>query len=195
MTANTANRSIKARAKATPSRIQENINNPQAIVKREIVANNLLHIAETEGLSLSDLPSGQVSVPLNLWLEHKSQISERDGLTAVQIGSDEDPADIADDLHKIDIIVLTFVSHVDGRGYSHAQALRERYNYIGQIRAIGDVKFDQLGFLARVGCDAFELPESENYDAALRAFSEFSEVYQPSSDKARLIFSRRRAVH
>ena len=36
---------------------------------------------------------------------------------------------------------------------------------------------------------------SHDHEAALRAFTEFSEVYQPSADAAGLIFSRRRAVH
>lgn len=196
MTTNTtANRAIKARAKATSSRIQANIQNARAIVDQTIVSNNFLHIAETQELSISDLPAGQLSVPLNLWLENKAAIKAREGNVAVQIGADEDPLDLLDDLGQIDIIVLPFVSHVDGRGYSHAHKLRTRYAFEGEIRAIGDVKFDQLGFLTRAGCNAFELPESENLETALRAFSEFSEVYQPATDNARLIFSRRRSVH
>jgi len=87
------------------------------------------------------------------------------------------------------------VTHVDGRSYSHAYKLRKRFNFTGEIRAIGDVKFDQLAFLTRTGCTAFELPEGENLETALRAFKEVSDVYQPSTDGAGLIFSRRRAVH
>ena len=86
------------------------------------------------------------------------------------------------------MVVLPFVSHADGRPYRMAYKLRTRYSFSGQIRAVGDVKFDQLDFLTRVGCDAFELPESEDLQAALRAFSEFSEVYQPAADQRRLIF-------
>lgn len=186
---------LKARTKANPSRLQNDIKSPQAIVEQKVIDNDLLHIAESEELSFDSLPDGDVSVPLAFWLEHKATLVARNGLVAVQIGSDQDPADLLGDLNNIKVIVLPFVAHVDGRGYSHAQKLRQRYNYKGQIRAIGDVKFDQLGFLSRVGVDAFELPESEDYQTALRAFSEFSEVYQPSSDNARLIFSRRRAVH
>ncbi|RBP53736.1 DUF934 domain-containing protein [Arenicella xantha] len=190
-----ANRSIKARPKATPDRIQENIQTAQAILDHAIVDNDLLHIAETEELTIGDLPEGNISVPLNLWLENKDDLKRRSGVLAVQIAADEDPADLIDDLADISMIVLPFVSHVDGRSYTHASTLRKRYNYTGEIRAIGDVKFDQLGFLTRVGCNAFELPESENLSTALRAFSEFSEVYQPSADQSRLIFSRRRAIH
>ncbi len=190
-----ADRSKKARPKATPSRIQNNIHSEQAIVDQQIVDNDILHVAETEELTANDLPEGQISVPLNLWLEEKDAIKARGHRIAVQIGVDEHPEELVDDLHDIDLIVLPFANHVDGQSYSHAYKLRTRFGFEGEIRAIGDVKFDQLGFLTRVGCNAFELPETENLLTALRAFGEFSEAYQPSADGARNIFSRRRALH
>lgn len=190
-----ADRSKKARPKATPSRIQNNIESDKAIVDQAIVENAMIHVAETEELTAADLPKSQVSVPLNLWLEEKDAIRSRDGQVAVQIGVDEEPEDLVGDLNDIDVIVLPFVNHVDGQSYSHAYKLRTRFGFKGEIRAIGDVKFDQLGFLTRVGCNAFELPETENLETALRAFGEFSEVYQPSADAGRSIFSRRRAIH
>ena len=188
-------KNLKARAKKTPSRIESNIVSSHAIVDQKIVDNAITHVAEADDLVVANLPAGDVSVPLNLWLEYRDQLRSRGGVTAVQIASDEDPADLRNDLSNIDIIVLPFVAQVDGRGYSHAHLLRERFGYTGEIRAIGDVKFDQLGFLTRAGCNAFELPDTENYQTALRAFSEFSEFYQPAADQARLIFSRRRTVH
>lgn len=190
-----ANRSKKIRPKATPSRIQNNIETKQAIVDKAIVDNSFLHIAETENLTASELPKGLISVPLNLWLEDKNAILKRGEKVAVQIAADEHPEDIADSLTDVDVVVLPFVNHVDGQSYSHAYKLRTRFKFTGEIRAIGDVKFDQLDFLSRAGCNAFELPESENLETALRAFNEFSEVYQPSGDNGRSIFSRRRAVH
>jgi len=188
-------KNLKARPKATPSRIQSNIANDKVIIDKLIGNNNIVHIAETTELSIADLPEGNISVPLNLWLDHKDDIIARDGAIAVQIAADENAEDLVDDLDKIDIIVLPMVSHVDGRSYTHAYKLRTRFDYQGQIRAVGDVKFDQLGFLTRCGCDAFELPEGENIETALRAFKEFSDVYQPSADHGRLIYSRRRAIH
>lgn len=192
---NIPNRAKKARPKATPSRIQQDVKSAQAIVNQTIVDNAIVHVAETEELTVADLPNTQVSVPLNLWLEEKDAIKARPGEVAVQIGVDEHPEDLVDDLDHIDMIILPFVNHVDGQSYSHAYKLRTRYGFKGEIRAVGDVKFDQLGFLSRVGCNAFELPETENLETALRAFDEFSDHYQPSADAARSIFSRRRAVH
>ncbi len=190
-----ANRSIKARAKATPDRIQSDIKNIKAIVNQEIVDSDIHHVAETEDLSVADLPSGDISVPMNMWLDHKSELQARDGHVSVQIAADEFPDDLVSELSEINRIVLPMVTHVDGRSYSHAYKLRKQFEFKGEIRAIGDVKYDQLGFLTRTGCNAFELPESEDLEVALNAFTEMSDVYQPSTDDGRLIFSRRRTVH
>jgi len=190
-----ANRAIKARPKATPDRIQNDIVSAKAIVDQAIIDNTIHHVAETEELTVADLPSGDISVPMNLWLDHKAELQTRAGLVAVQIAADEFPEDFVEEYAEISHIVLPMVAHIDGRSYSHAYKLRTRFNFTGEIRAIGDVKYDQLGFLTRSGCNAFELPEGENLDTALKAFSEMSDVYQPSADGAPLIFSRRRAVH
>jgi uncharacterized protein (DUF934 family) len=191
----TADRAIKARSKASPDRIQNDIRNAHVIKDKAVHNNDFVHVAETEELTVDNLPPGNISVPLNLWLENKEALLERDGITAVQIASDEDPEDLLDDLSTIDMIVLPFVMFVDGRGYSHANNLRLRHNYQGEIRAVGDVHFDHLGFLARVGVNAFELPDGDDHDYALNAFTEFSEVYQPATDGKPLIFSRRRVKH
>lgn len=190
-----ANRSIKARAKASPDRIQEDIVSARAIVDQKIVDNTIHHVAENEDFAVASLPQGDISVPMSLWLEHKAELQARDGLTAVQIAADEFPEDFADQYNDISTIVLPMVAHIDGRSYSHAYKLRTRFDFKGEIRAIGDVKYDQLGFLTRSGCNAFELPASENLETALKAFTEMSDTYQPSADGGALIFSRRRAIH
>ncbi|MBX2849884.1 MAG: DUF934 domain-containing protein [Acidiferrobacterales bacterium] len=188
-------KNLKKRPKAGPSRIQENIQNANVIRDKQVVKNDMLHLAESENLTVANLPTSNVSVPMSFWTEYKTELLARGANIAVQIAADEDPLDIAEDLNEIATIVLPFVTYVDGRSYSHAHKLRTQLSFQGEIRAVGDVHFDQLDFLKRVGCDAFELPDEDNQQAALAAFSEFSEVYQPSADQGRLIFSRRRAIH
>ena len=55
------------------------------------------------------------SVPLEFWLANKDELLARGGTTAVQIAADQSPVDLADDLDKIDCIVLPLVAGVDGQ--------------------------------------------------------------------------------
>jgi len=144
--------------------------------------------------SLRDLPTGKVSVPLAFWLDNEAALKARGDVT-VQINAEDDVADLVADLSDIDTVIIPFRSYVDGRSYSHVYLLRKRHAFKGEIRAVGDVHHDQLNFLARCGVNAFELPEGENLEVAQQAFNSFSQVYQPSADNGRLIFSTRRAVH
>jgi len=150
---------------------------------------------EPERLELQDVPKQKVSVPSAFWQQHKTELLQRNHEIAVQLGAAEFAEDVIDELDDIKTIVLPFESAADGRSYSHAYLLRTRYDFNGQIRAIGDVHYDQLNFLARCGCDAFELPDDEDAERALEAFEIFSEVYQPSADGGNLIFARRRLAH
>lgn len=196
----TANRAIKAKPEALPEYLDEDLRNARVIRrtadgKAEVQNNSMVHLAPSDELSLDALPEGEVSVPLAFWQEHKSALIARDAPVAVQLSGQESEATLAEDLQHIDVIVFTFVNYVDGRSYSKANGLRTRLGFRGELRAVGDVHFDQLGFLARVGVDAFEIPDDEDHEYALRAFTEFSEVYQPAADGQPLIFSRRRVLH
>jgi len=83
---------------------------------------------------------------------------------------------------------------VDGRGYSIARLLRERYGWRGELRAIGDVLRDQLFYLTRCGFDAFELRAGQDAQAALTALADFSEAYQSSVERPQPLFRRRVAI-
>ena len=81
---------------------------------------------------------------------------------------------------RLELIVLRFDSFADGRAFSQARLLRERFGYAGSIRASGEVLRDQLAFMQRCGFDQFELADSEEIDIALAAFSDISRSYQPA---------------
>jgi len=190
-----ANRAIKARGKAALDRIQQNIANSNVIKGGEVRSNEFVHLAESEDLSVDSLPSGDISVPLEFWEAHQDLLRDRDTNVAIQLAADQSVTDIAQYLDQFSMIVLPFVNFVDGRAYSHAHLLRSRYQYKGEIRAVGDVHLDQLDFLNRCGIDAFEVTDGEDQLAAIGALTEFSEVYQPAADGKPLIFSRRRTRH
>ncbi|MHA7873725.1 MAG: DUF934 domain-containing protein, partial [Hyphococcus sp.] len=68
--------------------------------------------------------------------------------TALVIANDAPLADIGADLSGFDVIILAFPAFGDGRAYSQARLLRERFSYAGEIRARGDVLRDQVLFMA-----------------------------------------------
>jgi uncharacterized protein (DUF934 family) len=109
----------------------------------------------------------------------------------VWLETDADPAAIAPDLARFDVIAVRFASATDGRGYSLARLLRERHGYRGELRAIGDVLRDQLFYLSRCGFDTFALRADQNPGQALSAFDDFSEAYQASVGQPVPLFRRR----
>lgn len=113
------------------------------------------------------------------------------GATALVISNDTSIADVKCDLSGFSVIILDFPAFKDGRAYSQARLLRERYFYAGEIRARGEVLRDQLLFMARCGFDAFEF--SGDARAAEAALDEFSFAYQPAADGAEPVWRRRLA--
>ncbi|UCD69096.1 MAG: DUF934 domain-containing protein [Betaproteobacteria bacterium] len=130
---------------------------------------------------------GDVIVPLSVWGEQSQELSERDGLTGVSLDPADDPADIG---AMPTLIAVHFPVFTDGRGYSTARLLRQRYGFAGELRATGDILRDQLYELARCGFDSFLLREDQDPAEALRAFDDFSDAYQAAADRGPL-FERR----
>jgi uncharacterized protein (DUF934 family) len=104
------------------------------------------------------------------------------------------PADhverLAPELEYFSLIAAEFSSPSEGRGYTQARLLRERWNFKGELRATGYVRRDQLFFMARCGFNSFELPDADLEDAHT-AFSTFSAAYQPSNDSGLAVKLRR----
>lgn len=59
------------------------------------------------------------------------------------------------DLGRFASVAINFPAYTDGRGYSSARLLVERYNYQGEVRAVGDVLADQIQLMRRCGVTAF----------------------------------------
>jgi uncharacterized protein (DUF934 family) len=126
-------------------------------------------------------------VPLSVWRDQQSIVRERSGATGVWLQPADDPAEVGE---WPALIAVQFPVFTDGRGYSTARLLRQRYGYRGELRAIGDILRDQLYELARCGFDSFSLREDQDPADALQAFGDFSESYQSGADQGAL-FERR----
>lgn len=110
--------------------------------------------------------------------------------TALTIRNDVSLADVKCDLAGFSVIILDFPKFKDGRAYSQARLLRERYGYTGEIRARGEVLRDQLLFMARCGFDAFEFAGAKAEEAGA-ALNEFSFAYQPAADDMAPVWRKR----
>ena len=102
---------------------------------------------------------------------------------AILVGPTDEVETLAPHLGLLDLIVVEFPKIGEGRGFSQARLLRQRYRYGGELRARGELKRDQLFFLARCGFDSFDLAPGENLEASLGALDAFSVAYQDASDE------------
>jgi uncharacterized protein (DUF934 family) len=94
----------------------------------------------------------------------------------VRLEPGDDPGAVA--LEGVARVEVNFPKFGDGRGYSIARLLRERYGYKGELRAVGHITRDLLYFMERVGFDAYELREGEDPVEALAGLRAFSAAYQ-----------------
>ncbi|MEZ5528955.1 MAG: DUF934 domain-containing protein [Porticoccaceae bacterium] len=135
-------------------------------------------------------PMGKLLIlPMKYWLEHKDNI--RLPVLGIWIDSDEEVEEIGDQANLFPLIAVNFPSFMDGRGFSTGRLLRERYEYTGQLRAIGNPNRDQLFYLKRCGFDAFDLREGTDLEAALASLNDFSISYQNSVDQPDPLFRRK----
>jgi len=158
-----------------------------------VVADDWTLIATTHA---APLPAGRVIVPLARWLAERdaltARITEQNQPLGVWLDSHEDPAELADAIHRFALIAVNFPKFADGRGYSIATLLRSRYGFKGELRAIGDVLRDQLFYMKRVGFNAFTVRADKDIHDAVKAIKDFSEVYQGSIDQPVPLFKRKR---
>lgn len=116
---------------------------------------------------------------------------EGEGIAVLAPG--DDPASLVSRFSELRAIAIEFPSFTDGRGYSHARLLRERFGWKGELRAVGDVGRDQLLYLSRCGFDAFVLKDASRLEEALAGLDDFSEGYQSSVERPQPLFRRRAA--
>jgi uncharacterized protein (DUF934 family) len=100
----------------------------------------------------------------------------------VRVEAGEDVDVLAYDLARISLVALVFPGFRDGRAYSSAQILRERYGFKGEVRAVGDVLREQALFMLRCGFDAFEPADGSTPEAWAQAAGGFRHVYQTAAD-------------
>ena len=153
----------------------------------------VVKLAEGESAETVTLPAGAIIVPLAVWNARKAELQARGTPVGVWLDVTEGPEAIATELSAFAVIGVNFPKFTDGRGYSTARLLRERFGYTGELRAIGDVLHDQLFLMARCGFDAFALKDGKDVAKAVNAFETFRTPYQAAVDQPQPLFRRRAA--
>ena len=171
----------------------------QLIKDGQLIDDSWHAIALADEATLDDaatlpIPAGRVVIPAVAWLAQRDTLLARaENLVdiAVSLAPTFRVEDIAHDVQHFAMIAIEFPKFIDGRGYSTARLLRERYAYRGELRAVGNIGRDQLFFLRRVGFDAILIPQGQDAEAALQSLNDFPDVYQGAVDQPLPLFRRR----
>jgi uncharacterized protein (DUF934 family) len=144
-----------------------------------------------DAASLADVPiNTAVIVPLGLWQAEHEVLAGRNAV-GVWLKPSDDPDTLAGDVAHLPLIAIDFPKFVDGRGYSSARLLREKYHFSGELRAIGEVLRDQLYYLSQCGFDAFAIREGHDIADAIAGLGDFSDNYQSTVVHPVPLFRRR----
>lgn len=153
------------------------------------IEDRFVALENAEGLSTLPVGAGAL-VPLAVWQEERDALLASGRELGVALAAGEDPRVLFADLDKLSLVSVDFPAFKDGRGYSAARRLR-RAGFTGELRATGNVLFDQIAFMVRVGIDAFETDDRVGPAEVEEALNEISVVFQPSADRLVPAFAAR----
>jgi uncharacterized protein (DUF934 family) len=143
-----------------------------------IAADSFIHLADG-----ADVPAdGDVLVTAARFLADVERFLARAGRTGVIWPNNRDVDDLVPHLERLATIALMFPVFRDGRAYSQARLLRERFAYRGELRATGQILRDQFVFMLRAGFDAFEVKKQADAEAFAQTVKRYSVFYQPTGD-------------
>jgi uncharacterized protein (DUF934 family) len=143
-----------------------------------IVEDNFARVADD-----APIPDGvPVIVPAARFLAEPETFARREAPTGVIWPNDRRVAELAPYLDRLALVGLVFPIFRDGRAFSQARLLRERYGFRGELRATGQVLRDQFLFMLRAGFDAFEVTKDADAAAFAQAARRYSVFYQPTGD-------------
>jgi len=138
---------------------------------------------------------GAVLVPAARFLADAQELMQRNVPVGVIWPNDKNVSELAPYLDKLALVSLVFPVYKDGRAYSQARLLRERYNYRGEMRAIGQVLRDQFVFLLRAGFDAFDVVKEADALAFEETAKRYSVFFQPTGDGRMTVARSRLKLH
>lgn len=125
---------------------------------------------------------GAVLLSAARFLENPEQLLSRFMKVGVVWPNNRDIDELVPYLDRLAGVALVFPTFRDGRAYSQARLLRERFRYRGELRATGQVLRDQFVFMMRAGFDAFDVKKQSDAEAFAQTAKRYSVFYQPTGD-------------
>jgi uncharacterized protein (DUF934 family) len=152
------------------------------------IADRFVHVGDDEAL-----PDSPALVSLARLTRDADALAGRNAELGVQVASTTKPEDLAPLLGQVTLVAVEFPKFRDGRGFTIARTLRERYGYAGEIRAVGHFLPDQYSQLLRCGFTTAELPDGADRAPWQAALEAFHIAYQPDVSGSALLSGLRRA--
>ena len=156
------------------------------IIKDKAITDSEFQVAD----ETVDISTSNVLLPLATYLANKEALVGRNDI-GIWLEAGENVEDIEQLANSVPIIGLNFPSFGDGRAYSSANILRRKFNYQGELRAIGDVRRDQLEQMQRCGFNSFQMADGQDVEKSLAGLEGFSYNYQTSIDRPDPLFQKR----
>lgn len=153
-----------------------------------VVADEFVHVTDDAPVPVDGTA---VLLPAERFLAEPEAALSRAGKTGVIWPNNRDVEDLLPYLDRLAVVALVFPIFRDGRAYSQARLLRERYKFKGELRATGQVLRDQFMFMLRAGFDAFEVKKDKDAQVFADVAHRFSVFYQPTGDGRVTAFHRR----
>jgi uncharacterized protein (DUF934 family) len=138
---------------------------------------------------------GGVLISATRFLADAAELTQRQAPVGVTWPNDKNVSELAPYLDKLALIALVFPTFKDGRAYSQARLLRERYGYRGEMRATGQVLRDQFVFYLRAGFDAFDVIKPADAAAFEEVAKRYSVFFQPTGDGRMTVARSRLKLH
>ena len=125
---------------------------------------------------------GAIMVSLERWLAEREPLSARPAPVGVALEAGADAQAHLADLADRPLVALAFAKFADGRSFSYARLLRDRYGFRGELRATGDVLIDEIPLMLRCGFDSFDVTNAPTLEALKSGHLPGSPLhYQPAS--------------
>jgi uncharacterized protein (DUF934 family) len=153
------------------------------------VTDEWLHFGQDDDLP----PDGDITVPFARLAAQYEHLSARPSRLGVAVPNSERAEALKLFLPRLGLVILPFPAFTDGRSFSLARQIRS-LGYACELRASGPILPDQLGFLAEVGFDSFEV--SDRFPEAIwrRAAGAMSLSYQTIPGRSQIWLARHRAA-